>query len=166
MFVDGTSQFGYMGKPIVELNGSAVPGAAGLAIAATGALSSFSGEIEALKIDNFAVGIKVADAGSNIPANIMLINNSIMSPAGRGIVVFAGANTTTAQLTNNSITNGTGDGIAVLTAGTTDKISLAGNTIHTSGGGAGVLVQGSALPATCRPEVITSLCQREVRASS
>jgi hypothetical protein len=146
VFIDGSTQFGFMGSPIVELNGSAVPGGTGLVIRATGAVSPFVGAIKALKIDNFVVGIRISDAGSSTPASITLVNNSIVAaPGGKGIVLLAGTNATTAQITSNSITTaGSGDGIDVLSGGTTDKLAFSGNTIHASGGGAGIRAQGSA----------------------
>ena len=146
VFVDGTSQPGFMGTPLVEVNGAAVPGVAGLVIKAAGAPNGFTGAIRALKIDNCAIGIRIVDTGSNIPAKIVLDNNSIMStPGGSGIIFLAGINATQGQITNNSITTvGMGVGIAALTAGTTDKLAFAGNTIHASGGGDGIRVQGGA----------------------
>jgi hypothetical protein len=146
VFIDGTSQFGFMGTPIVELNGAAVPGATGLVIRATGAVNPFVGAIKALKIDNFSTGIRILDAGSSTPANMQLVNNSIVStPGGSGIVFLAGTADTTALFMKNAITTaGMGHGIAALTAGTTDKLTFAGNTIMTSGGGDGIIAQGTA----------------------
>jgi hypothetical protein len=68
VWIDGATQPGFEGKPLVELNGSAVPGATGLAIRATGPARRFLGRIQGLKIDNFATGIKIDDGGSSTPA--------------------------------------------------------------------------------------------------
>jgi hypothetical protein len=146
VFIDGSSQFGFMGTPIVELNGAAAPGATGLVIRATGPVTPFVGAINALKIDNFSTGIRILDTGSSTPANMSLVNNSIVStPGGNGIVFLAGTADTTALFMKNAITTaGIGHGIAALTAGTTDKLTFAGNTIMTSGGGDGIITQGTA----------------------
>ena len=150
VFVDGSSQPGFISSPIVDLKGPALPLPIGLAIRATGAVTPFVGAIKALKIDNFVTGISIQDAGSSTPANMLLINNSIMAaPGGNGIVFLAGTADTTAQIVSNSITTvGMGRGIAVLTAGTTDKFTFAGNTITASGGGDGILTQGTAASAS------------------
>jgi hypothetical protein len=145
VLIDGTSQPGYAGSPIVTLNGAAMPGADGLVIRATGTASPFSAQVKGLRINGFADGIKILDSNSSTPASIQLSNNSITSAAtGDGILLFAGTGSTTAQLTNNVITtSATGDGIAAYTAGTADTLTFAGNIIHNSGGGDGIRVQGS-----------------------
>jgi hypothetical protein len=146
VLVDGTSQLGYMGKPIVEINGSTVPGIAGLIIHAQAAPNGFSGTIHALKIDNCATGISISDTGSSTPATINLVNNSIMSsPGGSGIFFAAGTGRTTANINSNSITTaGKGDGITIQTAGSSNNLTFTANTIHASGGGNGIRAFGGA----------------------
>jgi hypothetical protein len=146
VLVDGTSQAGFTSKPIVEINGAAVPGVAGLVIRAQGAPNGFSGTIKALKIDNCATGISISDSGSSTFANITLVINSIMSsPGGSGIVLLAGTGETVAVITENLIkTFGKGDGITLSTAGTLDELTITGNGILAQGGGNGIRAFGSA----------------------
>jgi hypothetical protein len=150
VLVDGTSQPGFAGTPIVVLNGAGVPGADGLTIRATGSLPQFSATVKALKLNGFFDGIKLSDSGSSTPANIHLINNSITSAAGGdGMLLSAGSAVTAVQVTSNSITTtATGDGIAVFTAGTSTSFTFTSNTVHTSGGGDAIRVQGGGLSNT------------------
>jgi hypothetical protein len=149
VLIDGTSQPGYAGSPIVTLKNAGIPGADGIVMRATGA-ASFSGAVKALKINGFAVGVKVLDSGSSTPGSFTLNNNSISSAAGGdGILIFAGTSSTTAQVTNNLVTtSATGDGIAAYTAGTANSFTFAGNTIHSAGGGDGLRTLGSGLTNT------------------
>jgi hypothetical protein len=146
VWIDGFTQPGRGRDPVVELNGSAVPGATGLTIRATGAVTPFVASVQGLKIDHFATGIKVDDAGSSTAATIDVASNDIVSaPGGNGIIYHAGTGATTGLIATNHITTvGAGSAIGVVTAGTTDKLVFEGNKIKTSGGGDGIVIRGTA----------------------
>jgi hypothetical protein len=150
VLIDGASQPGYAGTPIVVLNGAAVPGADGITVRATGTVPLFSATVRALKIDGFFDGIKLFDTGSSTPATIQILKNSITSAAGGdGMLLFAGTASTTLQATSNSVTtSATGDGIVVFTAGTSTAFTFTSNTVTTTGGGDAIRVQGGGLANT------------------
>jgi hypothetical protein len=148
--IDGTSQPGYAGTPLVILNGSGVPGADGITIQATGLTPAFSATVKGLGINGFFDGIKLADSGAATPVTAQFVSNSITSaPGGDGMLLFAGTSSTTVQVGSNSITtSATGDGIVAFTAGTSTAFTIGNNTLHVSGGGDAVRVQGGGVSNT------------------
>src|SRR5207342_983593 len=57
--IDGTTQPGFAGVPLVRLDGASTPAATGLSIGAGGST------VTGLKIVDWSVGIKLSGAGSN-----------------------------------------------------------------------------------------------------
>jgi CSLREA domain-containing protein len=113
--INGTTQPGFAGAPIIEINGSGVAGAAsGLTIAQTASGST----IRSLVIDNFSfLGINVLSSNNLIAGNYIETNGS----GGIGLNGFpGGTNNTiggTAAGDANLISGNTGNGITILDSG-------------------------------------------------
>lgn len=150
LVIDGTSQNGYNGSPLIELNGaSAGGGVSGLTIQGAGVT------IEGLAIDGFSAnGIVVEGAGSTgdaIEANnigVLPSGTSTLANGGYGVLVENLA-TTTLIGSGNVISGNTLGGIDINNAVAT---SVTGNFIGTNAagtsalgnGGPGILIQSQA----------------------
>jgi hypothetical protein len=144
--VDGTSQHGYAGSPLIALNGSTIVGGGdGMILDARGYAHAFTGEIQGLKFTGFSDGIVVIDSASNTDVNAQLLHNVVsLSSGGDGVQVFAGTGSTTAQVANNKITVGNaGDAMVLVTAGGSTSYTVTGNSITANGGGDGIFTNGT-----------------------
>ena len=144
MTIDGTSQPGYAGSPLIVIDGSATPaGTIGLAVHAANCV------ILGLAIDGFAGGaIKVVGVnGAVIQANYIGLNAAGASaPNGTGIVLSTSAadvigGASAAQ--RNIISGNTGAGIILSGAGTTGNV-IGGNYIGTNPAGTAAVPNGGA----------------------
>jgi hypothetical protein len=144
--VDGTSQHGYAGSPLIALNGSSIVGGGdGMILDARGYAHPFTGEIQGLKFTGFSDGIIVTDSASSTAVNAQLLHDVVsLSSGGDGVQVFAGTGSTTAQVANNKITVGNaGDAMVLATAGASTSYTVTGNSITANGGGDGIFTNGT-----------------------
>jgi hypothetical protein len=144
--VDGTSQHGYSGSPLIALNGSKIVGGGdGMILDARGYAHAFTGEIQALKFTSFSDAIVVTDAASSTAVSAQLLHNVVsLSSGGDGMQVFAGNSSTTATVANNTITVGNaGDAMVLATAGSSTSYTVTSNSITANGGGDGIFVNGT-----------------------
>ncbi len=128
--IDGTSQPGYLGSPLIEISGvNAGAKADGLDISAGGTT------IKGLAIDQFgADGIKLsANGGNTITNNYIGINAAGTTGKGNGADgVFVGFNCNGNAILNNVISGNTGNGI-----------NLDGSNFPNNPGTSGNIVQGN-----------------------
>ena len=154
--IDGTTEPGYQGSPLIEISGAGLKGAGdnGLVIVAGGStisglsLVGFSGSAIVLQTGN----------GSVISGNDLGItpSGSAATPNQQGITLAGSSNNTVGGLTGgvgNVISGNTGDGILIEAAGGEDSSAdlVVGNLIGTSpdgqqavpNGAAGIVVEGA-----------------------
>jgi hypothetical protein len=145
-YLNGSSQSGYKGSPLITLNGATIVGGGdGIVFNEANAASPFTGEVVGLTLTGFGDGIKVLDSGSKTAGTITLNNNTInLTSGGDGISVYSGTVSQTVSMSNNQVTvsNG-GDGIALFTAGAANVFTLTSNTVSTTAGGDGIAVLGN-----------------------
>jgi hypothetical protein len=142
-FLNGASEPGFAGSPLVALRGTGTV-TEGLAIDATaGTFSSFAANISSLEFDQFSAdALQVNNAKSATAMQVVLQNNQVTDTAGGdGFLVYAGSNSTAVTFQQNTIDLGLGgDGIVVHTAGNTTSLTLTRNRLTCRGGGNGVRV--------------------------
>jgi hypothetical protein len=144
--IDGTSQPGYAGTPLIALNGSTIAGGGdGLILDARAYTHAFTGEIQGLKMTGFNDGIQVIDSASSTSLNAQLLHNVVsLTSGGDGVQVLAGTGSTTAQIANNTITVGqAGDALVLVTAGASTNYTVTDNVITANGGGDGIFTTGT-----------------------
>ena len=144
--IDGTSQPGYAGSPLIVLNGSTIAGGGdGMVLDARGYAHAFAGEIQGLQFTGFSDAIVVTDAASSTPVNAQLLHNVVsLSSGGDGVQVFAGTGSMTARIANNRITVGNaGDAMVLVTAGASTSYTVTSNSITANGGGDGIFTNGT-----------------------
>jgi hypothetical protein len=144
--IDGTSQTGYAGTPLIALNGSTIAGGGdGLVLDARGYGHAFMGEIQGLQLTGFNDGIQVIDSASSTSLNSQLLHNVVsLTSGGDGVQVLAGTGSTTAQVANNTITVGNaGDALVLATAGASTSYAVTGNVLTAKGGGDGIFTNGA-----------------------
>jgi hypothetical protein len=147
VFLNGGSQPGYAGTPLVQLDGSGLFGSRdGLAINAAGHGASFSAEVMGLALLHFTDGIQVSDEQSSTALGVNLHDNKIV--AHDGIQVVMGTTSNTVQIVHNQITVYGGDAIGLVTAGTSNTVTVSGNTIRVYGGGDGIHTEGAGSAAS------------------
>ena len=141
--IDGTSQPGFAGTPIVAIDGSmAGEGADGLQIAATAGAST----VEGLVIDNFQ-GAGIDDEASDVQiiGNFIGVDptGTMPAPNGAGILISGSANTVggSTAADANVISGNTGAGIEVSGAAATANL-IEGNSIGTDATGTLALGNG------------------------
>jgi hypothetical protein len=143
-YLDGTSQPGFAGTPLVVVAGSGTV-LHGLVLDGTaGTYSSFSSRISSMALQGFdGYAMQVNDANSATAMQVTLKGNQIADTAGGdGILVFAGSNSTAVTLQQNKITlGGGGDGIVVHSGGNATNVTFANNRLTCVGGGDGIHVQ-------------------------
>jgi len=150
VFIDGTSQPGYLGSPVIELNGGGAGSGPGLVLAATASNSTVRG----LAINRFpGNGILVLGQGNVIAANYigtnatgtLPVNEVFYGNAGNGIHIIDGANNTIgggAAANRNIVSGNNGEGIRIDGALATGNM-IRGNYIGTTADGEDAL--GNAL---------------------
>jgi hypothetical protein len=144
--VDGTSQPGYAGTPLIALNGSTIAGGGdGMVLDARAYAHAFTGEIQGLQLTGFNDGLKVIDSASSTSVSAQLLNNVVsLTSGGDGIQVLAGTSSTTATVGGNTLTVGkAGDAMVLATAGSSTTYTVSGNTITANGGGDGIFTNGT-----------------------
>ncbi len=145
VILDGTTQPGFAGAPIVVLAGtSAGASASGLTLAA-GAKGS---TIRGLVIDDFGQdGVSVQGTGITIAGNFIGVDATGTTAKANAVGIdVSGANDTiggTAAGSSNVISGNTGDGVDLDGAGATGDV-VAGNFIGTDAAGSAALANGSA----------------------
>jgi hypothetical protein len=143
--LDATTQSGYAGIPVVELNGL------GLAVAANGFfLSSHTGStIRGLTIGGFkGAGIRIDNGGGHVvTANLIGTNSAGTAAAANGIGVFITNNSSgniiggVTEATRNIISGNTKTGVRMTNGATGNTVS--GNFIGTTISGSVALANGS-----------------------
>jgi hypothetical protein len=144
LFLDGTSQPGYAGTPIVRLDGTNIPGGGdGLTIKPWAGSTPFSAEIAGLALVHVVDGVQVLGTGSSAALTINLHDNLIKPVGGDGIQVWAATAASNVQITSNNVVTTTGEGIIVTTAGASDTVGMLHNTVQVNGSGDGLQVAGN-----------------------
>jgi hypothetical protein len=136
LVIDGFSQPGYAGTPLVEISGQSAGTAAGLTITCAGSA------IRGLAIDGFASGAGIVISGPAATGNVIAANfigtdptGSQARPNGLGISISGGAHDDTIGGTvalGNLITDNTGSGI-VVTSNDSVGNRILGNRIFDDG---------------------------------
>ena len=137
--IDGTSQPGYAGVPLIDLDGTNAGGSANGLNLATGSGGS---TIRALVINNFtADGILITTTGNTVQSSYIGTNAAGTAagsqPMTYGVFVTAGSNNTiggTAAGAGNLISGNSIVGVAIENAGTTGNV-VEGNLIGTNAAG-------------------------------
>jgi hypothetical protein len=145
VYVNGDSQPGFAGKPVIALNGSGILGGGdGFVIKPSGSANPFTVEIEALGLTGFGDGITLLASSRSAGTNVQLVNNAITAKSGGdGILVNAGTSSTTVLFAGNVInTVGGGDGITAYTGGNSTAYTFTNNTVTCKGGGDGIHILG------------------------
>ena len=144
VFLNGASEPGFAGKPLVMLNGSGSV-THGLVIDGTaGTFSSFAANISAMALKGFdGYAMQVNDQSSATAMTATLQGNQITDAAGGdGIHAYAGSNSTAVTFKQNVITlGGGGDCIVAHTGGTSTALTFTRNRLSSGTGGDGVFVQ-------------------------
>ncbi len=139
--IDGTSQPGYFGTPVIDIDGSLAGASAdGLQLATTAAGST----IVALAIGDFGGdGINVGSAGNQLIGDYIGVaaSGASAAPNGLGLSIGTSGNTVggTTATARNVISGNTNDGISI-TAGTGNLIE--GNFIGTNAAGTSAVGNG------------------------
>ncbi|MBC6936213.1 MAG: right-handed parallel beta-helix repeat-containing protein, partial [Chloroflexi bacterium] len=135
VIIDGTTQPGFTGSPLIILDGSsAVPGANGIIISGGG--STISG----LALGRFeGAGIQIAGSGSIITNNYIGTDGVNPLPNGIGIEILSSGNRVGGMVggSGNLITNNVGPGIIINDGGVPGAAvnnAILGNTIFDNGG--------------------------------
>ena len=143
--IDGSTQPGYAGAPLIELNGEALPFDNGLEI--TGGNTS----IRSLAIGRFGIGIMLRSCDNNvIQGNYIGVDASGTLPRGNntGIVLINSSHNVIGGLVRNVI-SGNGDGIEVFGSSNVIQRNFIGTNasgtgaIPNGGQGRGVVISGS-----------------------
>jgi titin len=147
--IDGTTQPGFAGAPLIRLDGASVASATGLSIDAG------SSTVKGLKIVDWSIGIELDVAGTNkVSGNYIGTNGGAALANGIGIVIDQGSagNTIGGAVSSerNVISGNSTVGVELTDPGTQNNV-LEGNAIGTNAGrtkalanGTGVLITGGA----------------------
>ena len=120
--IDGTTQPGFGGTPLIELNGNAAGGVAGLNIAASGVT------VKGLIINRFTgIGININGGSATIQGNFIGTNPSGTSALGNGtgIKIDGSSSCTiggTTAATRNIISGNNGDGVLIVNGGSNNIV--------------------------------------------
>ncbi len=106
--IDGTSQKGYLGTPIIVIDGTNLSGQFGLQLAASASGST----IEALEIENFG-GTSLNAAGIDVLSSNDVIQSNVITGNAAGIIVDTG----TGNALSQNLIYATGPGIQLLNGG-------------------------------------------------
>jgi uncharacterized repeat protein (TIGR01451 family) len=142
VIIDGTTQPGYNGTPLIELSGANADVVHGLVV--TGGNSTIRG----LAINRFALsGILLQSGNNHVEANFIGTNaaGTAALPNGTGILVRGGGNTIGGAADGgggNLISGNLGDGIDLDSAIAANTV-VAGNKIGTNAAGTGAIGNGS-----------------------
>jgi hypothetical protein len=152
VIVNGASQPGFTGTPLIVLDGTSDASGfgTGMALDATAAASAFHGTIEDLGFTNFNTGIDVLPG--SVALTLTLTNNAITAiNIGIGADVFGGTGAVTATLSRNHIhADGGGIGIDFFKTGPV-KATLSTNTVTADGGGLAIdFDQNNSVQATLK----------------
>jgi hypothetical protein len=128
--IDGTTQPGFSGVPLIRLDGAGIPAATGLSIDAG------SSELKGLIVVDWSIGIELGVAGANtVSGNYIGTNGSAALANGVGIVVDQGSagNTIggTVSSERNVISGNSTVGVELTDPGTQNNV-VEGNAIGTN----------------------------------
>lgn len=125
--IDGTTQPGFVGVPLIRLDGVSIPAATGLSIGAGGST------VEGLKVVDWSIGIELSGAGSNVVSGDYIGNNGATALAnGVGVLIDNGSVSNTVGGTVSSAAN-------VISGNSTVGVELTGAGTHSN------LVEGNAI---------------------
>lgn len=162
LVINGQSQPGYNGVPLVQLDNGAGPGAIGFDV------SAGPSKVLGLSITRFLIGVRLQTGDANAVAGdwIGLDTSGAAAGNGTGLVIKSGSASNTIggttgslrnivsgnqlgiQLTGSGVTGNTLIGNCIgLGAACTDAVPNAGNGLEISGGAAGNRIGGTSLPA-------------------
>ncbi|MBI3241886.1 MAG: hypothetical protein HYZ49_06275 [Chloroflexi bacterium] len=137
--IDGTTQAGFVGSPIVELDGSAAPGSTGLEITAGSSI------VRGLVINRFAEGIVLKTNGNNVVQG-NYIGTDVTGTVDRGntnigLTIQDSPSNTIGGTTDaqRNLISGNGDNGIRITGPTSDGNTMQGNYIGTDAAGTGNL---------------------------
>jgi titin len=151
--IDGTTQPGFAGVPLIRLDGASVPAATGLSIGAGGST------VKGLKIVDWSVGIELAGAGSNVVSGDYIGTSGTAALAnGVGVLIDKGSVSNqvggTVSSAGNVISGNSTVGVELADSGTDNNV-VEGNAIGTNAGrnkavanAAGVLLTAGAAKNT------------------
>ncbi len=151
--IDGTSQPGFAGTPLIRLDGKNLAAGTGLSIVAGGST------VDGLKIVDWSVGVELQGAGGNVVSGNYIGNSGSAALAnGVGVLIDQGSASNTIGGTLSSATNvisGNSTAGVELTDATTQQNTIEGNAIGTNAArtkalanAAGVLITGGASSTT------------------
>jgi hypothetical protein len=147
--IDGTTQPGFAGVPLIRLDGASSPPATGLSIGAGGST------VKGLKVVDWSVGIKLSGAGSNaVSGDYIGTNGGAALANGVGVLIGSGSGGNkiggTVSSAGNVISGNSTVGVELTGSGTDNNV-VEGNAIGTNAGrnkavanAAGVRVTGGA----------------------
>jgi titin len=151
--IDGTTQPGFTGVPLIRLDGASTPAATGLSIGAGGST------VKGLAVVDWSIGVELSGAGSNVLTGDYIGTNGTAALAnGVGVLVQKGSvsNTIggTVSSARNVISGNSTVGLELTGSGTKNNL-VEGNAIGTNAGrtkavanAAGVLLTGGAASNT------------------
>jgi hypothetical protein len=142
VLIDGTSQSGYKGTPLVTLNGPSTTVADGLVFVGSSYKGTFTAEVQGLAFTNLGDSITITDTSST-PLTALVQSNTITSTkGGDALVITTGKATNTVTVSGNTITStSAGDGIMLTGSGTTNTLTVSANSVSVQGGGDALVVQ-------------------------
>jgi len=139
VLVNGASQAGFHGTPLIVLDGTkdASGLGTGMTIDVRTRSTAFHGTIQDLGFTNFGTGID--DLAGSASLSVTLTNNAITTHIGGiGVDFFGGTGAVTAAMSNNHIhADGGGIGIDFYQAGP-GNATLSGNTVTAEGSGVAI----------------------------
>ncbi len=136
-FINGASQPGYAGSPLVTLNGPSTTVADGLVFLAQNYHNPFTAQALGLAFTNLGDSIKVTDTNSTTPLTALVQNNSISSTkGGDALTITTGTAHNSVTVSGNTITStGAGDGIRLTGGGSSNSVTLSSNSVSVQQGG-------------------------------
>jgi parallel beta-helix repeat protein len=137
--IDGATQAGYAGAPLIELSGASTPaGTRGLIVSAGSVV------IRALTVNHFPnQGIRIdAGSGSQITDCWIGLNNAGNAAAGNATGIFVDGSASNTIGPGNTISGNTFDGVRLNGAGATGNV-VRGNRIGTNPAGSGAIGNGT-----------------------
>ena len=140
--IDGTSQPGFGGTPLVRVDGASAPGATGLVV------TSVSSTVRGLELTGWSNrGIEVAGGGSNLIAGnyIGTDGSNALANVNAGVIVDGGSTNNTIGGTvagDRNVVSGNGKGVVVSGSGTNGNV-VEGNYIGTNATGTSAIGNGT-----------------------
>jgi Bacterial Ig-like domain (group 3) len=132
VLIDGTTEQGYNGSPIIQLEGTDAPDSSGLQFAAGSADSTIKG----LEFTGWNNGIEIDTTGVLVVGNYIGYTTGVDEPNDNGVYITGSGNTVggTTAASLNVISGNSSDGVAINGLGAVDNV-VEGNDIGTDGTG-------------------------------